>query len=152
MKKLIVLLATLVALPTASYAMSVGPCRIDGTSLLGSLGALPEDARTFANGNVRVNVAYLQEPAAADAHILIRFVTTNGTRICRAVSAESFGHDSVPLGFGGVESLYQIDSSYDASKGLLLGIAVYNNIDGDMKPAGTAQIRINQLTGTVSLE
>ena len=109
-----------------------------------------DSTRTFANGAIRI--VWLDtggEPACCSSHMGILAPDPNdelGFRQCKILSdgAKWTGFQFV--------NIKGVTSSYDASKGLLLSVPVERYIDGIKSKKAVIDVRINQATGSITLE
>ncbi|MEO8529729.1 MAG: hypothetical protein ABI459_00760 [Deltaproteobacteria bacterium] len=106
-----------------------------------------QNSRTFANGDVRLAVIDVGEPAAGGYYLLVLsppFGET-GERQCRIVnSADS-------IGFAGLQ-ISQIKADYDPKAGLIirLPIASYEPDIGSVYDGRILRLTLNQATGDIT--
>jgi len=139
------LVAIALALPaTAQTAIDCDDWKSSGAKIVE-----PWDthSRTLANGNVRVALMDMIEPAAAAFYLLVLSPPYDelGVRSCELVGEGDGGH-----GFH-VLHVDQMTSSYDATTGLSLripGMTYDANVDEFV--AAMLRVSINQATGDVS--
>lgn len=141
MKRFLLLALTLLAAPAA--AQSVTEC--DWKAQAGSIAEPWEDnSRTFANGDVRIALIDVGEPAVGGYHILVLSPPRAelGFRQCRIVTA-------APYGFGGV-SFDALQADYDPSRGLRFALPVRAVIDGAGELTDyMLTFTVNQATGEI---
>jgi len=107
-------------------------------------------SRTFANGKIRI--AHLDtggEPVCCSSHLLILAPDPEdelGNRSCHLLSDGETGT--------GFQTLTVPDASatYDPAKGLLISVPVERYIDGLKSRKAVISVRINQATGSVTVE
>ncbi len=149
MKKPLIALALCCATSAASADASIEAC--NGPSSVANV-TYPwnEATRTFANDKIRiVTVDTGGEPACCSAHLVILAPDPDnelGDWQCRILS-----DGRLWMGFQHVD-LKGVESSYNASKGLLLSIPVERYIDGIKSKKAVIDVRINQATGTIVIE
>jgi hypothetical protein len=110
------------------------------------------NTRTFANGAIRLALIDTDgEPVCCPIHLLILApvgeVEGPAWRACHLLS------DSAPgIGFNEID-LQGVAASYDPALGLRLDVPVWRYTDGlDRGRPGRVAVRINQATGSVTLE
>lgn len=98
---------------------------------------------TFANGNVRLALMDVTEPAAGSYHILILSPPYDeiGNRQCKTLGA------SENIGFSGVD-WSSLDAGYDPAVGLTFGVDV-RIFDGSDFVPGWLRFTLNQATGAI---
>ncbi len=132
----------------AAFAQSVNEC--DWVASARNL-AEPwgENTRTFANGAIRVALLDTLEPVCCSFHLLVLSPHPEWGQACHVVSDQP-GQGWVALHF------QNLKASYDAAKGLRVNVDAdyYDPATGTADPAQRMRfgIRINQATGTVTLE
>lgn len=106
----------------------------------------PANTRTFANGNVRLALADLIEPAAGAFHLIILSPPYDelGGRQCAVVT------QSANIGFTGL-TLDGMTSAYDPAIGLtfILQAGAYNAQTGGTTPR-ILTLTLNQATGAIT--
>ncbi len=137
---------------STSHAQSLNGC--DWLSSAANIWEPWEDnTKTYANGAIRIAKIGTDDPACCTAHLLILSPGEPGPpgwiRSCNILSSSN------GLGFNEV-FLEDITTSYDPAKGLLLSVPIgfYDpeNAYTDPDLFQTINVRINQATGTVTLE
>lgn len=98
---------------------------------------------TFANGNVRLALMDVTEPAAGSYHILILSPPYDeiGNRQCKTLGA------SENIGFSGVD-WSSLDAGYDPAVGLTFGVDG-RIFDGSDFVPGWLRFTLNQATGAI---
>ncbi len=136
---------TLLALSLPAHAITVEPC-----DWRASLEGIPEPwevhTRTFANGEIRITVTDMIEPAAGSYHLVVISPPYHelGGKQCQVVSLDG------GLGFARMIPA-SATSSYDPATGLtlILPSGIYNHDTG-----GTIErdllVTINQATGDIN--
>lgn len=108
----------------------------------------PYNSRTFANGDVRLAITDVIEPAAGAFHLIILSPPFDelGGRQCRVVSAEG------TFGFSGL-TLEAMIADYDPAIGLSFAMqsGAYDAKTGTTLPM-TLRVTLNQATGAVTAE
>ncbi|MBI1210488.1 MAG: hypothetical protein GC190_03420 [Alphaproteobacteria bacterium] len=142
------LLVACTALASPANAVNVRDC--DETASIRTLAEPWEkNTRTFYNGDVRVALLDTGgEPVCCSVHLLILVpdkTSEMGDRTCHIVS----DHES--MGFAGID-FARLTSKYDPGKGLLITFPYTLYVDGVSDRPGTARVRINLKTGTVTKE
>lgn len=137
-----ILTALLLATAAPAMAQSVTDC--DWKAQAGAL-AEPweETSRTFSNGNVRLALIDVGEPAIGGYHLLILSPPRGelGERQCRIVTYETYG-------FGGVD-FASLTADYDPARGLIFDLPVRVVDDaGDLVPRRLT-ITLNQSNGEI---
>ncbi|KAB6716897.1 MULTISPECIES: hypothetical protein [Roseobacteraceae] len=106
-----------------------------------------ENARTFANGAVRLALLDTIEPAAAAFHVLVLSPPFDevGGRQCRIISADAAGSGFEAIDFAALEA------DYEPSTGLLfmMPARLYDPEDGPAK-MGRLSFALNQATGEIA--
>lgn len=145
-------LTALLLLTSPAMAQSVGDCD-DLASARNLQEPWEETTASYANGDVRVAVLDMMEPAAAAVHLMILSPPRNeiGDRQCKLVSL------SRPDG-GGAFGFFNIDfagrsADYDPEQGLRLQIPIETFVPetGGGEPAELTVI-INQSTGEITAD
>lgn len=137
------------AFASPSLAQSVGDCdwRASVQSLVEPWDA-PQNTRTFANGDVRLAVTDVIEPAAGAFHLVILSPPFDelGGRQCQIVSANN------TIGFTGL-TLDGMTSAYDPAIGLTFTIeaGAYDPKTGGTLPM-VLFVTLNQATGAITAE
>jgi hypothetical protein len=140
---------SVLAVAFPAFAQTVEECdwRASAQALVEPWDA-PYNTRTFANGDVRLAVLDMIEPAAGAFHVLILSPPYDelGGRQCRVVSANG------SLGFTGL-TLEAMISDYDPAIGLSFAIqsGAYDPKTGGTLPM-TLRITLNQATGAITAE
>lgn len=135
------------AFASPALAQSVGDCdwRASVQSLVEPWDA-PQNTRTFANGDVRLAVSDVIEPAAGAFHLVILSPPFDelGGRQCQIVSANN------TIGFTGL-TLDGMTSAYDPAIGLTFTIeaGAYDPNTGGTLPR-TLTVTLNQATGAIT--
>ena len=105
-----------------------------------------ENARTFANGAVRLALLDTIEPAAAAFHVLVLSPPFDevGGRQCRIISADAAGSGFEAIDFAALEA------DYEPSTGLLfmMPARLYDPEDGPAR-MGRLSFALNQATGEI---
>ncbi|HEX3809198.1 MAG TPA: hypothetical protein VHW02_05805 [Rhizomicrobium sp.] len=140
--------AALVSAAGAAHAAKVREC--DGVADASNIAEPWEKStKVFYNGKVRVALLYISEPACCGDQLLILSPDNDPEgdgRACHLVAND----DGQGFGDIGFENL---TAAYDAKKGLLISFPYSKlDLDGTPKPAGTAHIRINVASGSVTAE
>ena len=151
----IVVAGGLLAASAAQAEPVIAPC--DGANSPASLATVIEPwdeySRTYANGAIRVvHVDTSGEPVCCSSHIAVLFPTAEDGPAYRECVVVSDGPDY--RGFLDVR-LAEAAASYDAARGLLISVPVerYDGVRGaDPARSGRVRIRVNQATGTATLE
>ncbi len=134
------------ALPLMAQAQEVTPCDWRA-SAAAVVEPWDENARTFANGAVRLALLDTIEPAAAAFHILVLSPPFDevGGRQCRIISADTLGSGFEAINFA------ELEADYEPSTGLLfmLPARVYDPEDGPAK-MGRLSFALNQATGEIA--
>ncbi len=108
----------------------------------------PYNSRTFANGDVRLAVTDVIEPAAGAFHLIILSPPYDelGGRQCRIVSADG------TIGFSGL-TLEAMIADYDPAVGLRFAMqsGAYDPKTGTTLPM-TLRVTLNQATGAITAE
>jgi len=134
------------ASPALAETAAIGPC--DHLASAENLVEPWEDnARTFADGAIRVAILDTAEPAAAAFHLLVLSPPLNelGLSQCRLVSLAENG-----MGFAFL-SLERLESDYDPGTGLqlVMDMGLYVPESGLAMPMALA-VTINQATGEIT--
>ena len=133
-------------LPLAAQAQEATPCdwRASAASVVEPW---DENARTFANGAVRLALLDTIEPAAAAFHVLVLSPPFDevGGRQCRIISANAAGSGFEAIDFAALEA------DYEPSTGLLfmMPARLYDPEDGPVK-MGRLSFALNQATGEIA--
>lgn len=108
----------------------------------------PQNTRTFANGDVRLAITDVIEPAAGAFHLVILSPPYDelGGRQCQVVSA------SGSVGFSGL-TLEAMISDYDSAIGLIFAMqaGAYDPKFGATLPM-TLRVTLNQATGEIQAD
>jgi hypothetical protein len=135
----------MLALPTLAQTIEACDWRASIQSLVEPWDA-PENTRTFANGDVRLAVTDVIEPAAGAFHLVILSPPFDelGGRQCQIVSANG------SVGFTGL-TLDGMTSAYDPATGLTFTIeaGAYDPNTGGTLPR-TLTVTLNQATGAIT--
>lgn len=108
-----------------------------------------DNTRTFANGKIRIVHLDTAEPACCSFHLGI---------MAPNPADEPYPFQCVTLNDGDAWTGFQaihfadIEASYDPGLGLLLSVPAERYIDGLKSTPLTLQVRINQATGSITLE
>jgi hypothetical protein len=142
-KTTLLVLAALTAAPAC--AQSVGEC--DWRAEAASLAEPWEDhTRTFANGDIRIALIDVGEPAAGGFHLLVLSPPYGelGERQCRVVTTED------GIGFPGLK-VDQTEAVYDPATGLTLRVplARYDLNSGSVYDGSVLAVTVNQSTGDI---
>jgi hypothetical protein len=133
-------------LPLTAQAQEVTPCDWRA-SAAAVVEPWDENARTFANGAVRLALLDTIEPAAAAFHILVLSPPFDevGGRQCRIISADAAGSGFEATDFAALEA------DYEPSTGLLfmMPARLYDPKDGPAK-MGRLSFALNQATGEIA--
>ncbi|SDF71012.1 hypothetical protein SAMN04488117_106224 [Celeribacter baekdonensis] len=133
-------------LPLMAQAQEATPCdwRASAASVVEPW---DENARTFANGAVRLALLDTIEPAAAAFHVLVLSPPFDevGGRQCRIISADAAGSGFEAIDFAALEA------DYEPSTGLLfmMPARLYDPEDGPVK-MGRLSFALNQATGEIA--
>ena len=138
--------AALVSAGGAAHAAKVHDC--DGAeSAPGITEPWEKNTKLFYNGKVRTALVVTGKPACCSNQLLILSPDNDPEGDGRA------GHLVVNdggQGFGDI-GFEKLTATYDPKKGLLIIFPYFTNgEDGNLKPAGTANVRINVSTGNVT--
>lgn len=142
-------LSALACLASPASAQTVEECdwRASAQALVEPWDA-PQNTRTFANGDVRLAVTDVIEPAAGAYHLIIFSPPFDelGGRQCRVISADG------NLGFTGL-TLEAMISDYDPAIGLSFAIqsGAYDPKTGGTLPM-VLLVTLNQATGAITAE
>ncbi|WP_370208176.1 hypothetical protein [Pararhodobacter marinus] len=151
--KSVLLAAGLLALPLSAPAQVIADCDWAGSAAT-IVEPWEQTSRTFANGAIRIAWSDTAEPACCAAHVMILHPSGDGSdepayRQCSLLSADR------NTGFYDVD-IAGVTASYDPAKGLLLTVPVrywHEGVErGEPGLPGAVRVRINQATGTVSVE
>jgi hypothetical protein len=138
-------LALVLCLPFVASAQTANECDFKA-SAWNLVEPWEENARSFANGNVRLALIDTVEPAAAAYHILVLSPPYDelGGRQCRIVSASN------GIGFSGIH-FDQLVADYDPSVGLMFDVPIqaYNGNTGGFED-GLLSFNLNQATGAIN--
>lgn len=135
------------AFASPALAQSVEECdwRASAQALVEPWDA-PQNTRTFANGNVRLAITDVIEPAAGAFHLIILSPPFDelGGRQCQIVSANG------SIGFAGL-TLDGMTSAYDPATGLTFTIdaGAYDPNTGGTLPRSLT-VTLNQATGAIT--
>ena len=102
-----------------------------------------ENSRTFSNGDVRVALLDVIEPAAAAYYLLVLHPPYDelGTRVCTVVGLDD------GLGYAGM-FFEDLEASYDPAKGLTLTVpAIIYLPEQSFQNSALVSVTINQSTG-----
>ena len=108
-----------------------------------------DNTRTFANGKIRIVHLDTAEPACCSFHLGI---------LAPNPADEPYPFQCVTLNDGaewtGFQAIHfaDIEASYDPGLGLLLSVPAERYIDGLKSTPLTLRVRINQATGSITLE
>lgn len=135
----------MLALPALAQTVEACDWRASAQALIEPWDA-PENTRTFANGNVRLAVTDVIEPAAGAFHLIILSPPYDelGGRQCQIVSANG------SIGFTGL-TLDGMTSAYDPATGLTFTMeaGAYDPNTGGTLPR-TLTVTLNQATGGIT--
>jgi len=141
-----IIYATLIGLlPATAPAQDVGECDWRGSA---QAIAEPWEAatRTYANGDIRLAIMDVMEPAAGPVHLLILSPPRDetGYRQCRIMSLEG------TIGFANL-TLEGSEASYDPASGLtvILPASRWRAATADYTDAALT-VTINQITGEIT--
>ncbi len=133
------------ALSSGSYAVTVNEC--DWVSNARNIvEPWDKNTRTFANGNVRLALMDVVEPAAAAFHILVLSPPYDelGTRQCREISLQN------SIGFSSI-NFDALQASYDPSVGLMFKIPIQTLNNNAQTPSNSNLLfSLNQATGQIN--
>ncbi len=139
----LILSAIVVSAPVQAQTVSECDWRASAQALIEPW---EENTRTFANGDVRLAVTDVIEPAAGAFHLVVLSPPFDelGGRQCRIVSANG------SIGFAGL-TLEAMTSAYDPATGLTLTMqaGAYDPDTGGTLPR-TLMVAVNQATGEIT--
>ncbi|PCJ82913.1 MAG: hypothetical protein COA52_19715 [Hyphomicrobiales bacterium] len=137
----------IISLSTASQAQVVNECDWV-TNARNIVEPWEKNTRTFANGDVRLALIDVVEPAAGAFHILVLSPPYDelGTRQCRQISTQS------SIGFSGI-NFSQLDAGYDPSVGLMfqLPVQIFDPNSGNFV-GHRLLFTVNQATGAIGTQ
>ncbi|MFK7791657.1 MAG: hypothetical protein AB8B88_03195 [Devosiaceae bacterium] len=144
-RRFLLSLTALACLAAPAVAITVEPCDWRA-SLEGIPAPWEEHTRTFANGDVRITVTDMIEPAAGAYHLVIISPPYDelGAKQCQVVSLDG------SLGFARMIPA-SAQSSYDPATGLtlILPSGTYNHDTGGVNECDLS-VTINQATGQIT--